>query len=126
MHDYNKNDAIFDENWQTLGESETPLIVNDNNADEDTQDKKPKQKKKKKPKSKFVCLITIQLLISFIIIFILFVLKSMDSATYKKFANWYDAMMRNTIVSNETFDSIDLTPYFSSSTDEVNQTADEM
>jgi len=50
----------------------------------------------------------------------------MDSDIYKQLSSWYNKAMKNTLVSDSTFEDIDLSPYFSSTADELIATSDEI
>lgn len=126
MDDFKQNEIVYDENWQTLDSIQEPVIVSDETQNDSPNDAKSSQKRNVEKHRKFVGLITIQLVVCIIIAFIIFLLKAMDSTTYKRLCDYYHSMMKNTLVSNESFESIDLSPYFSASTDEIVSTVDEM
>ncbi len=118
MEDLRKDEITYDENWQRFDE---PVVSVDNN---DTEDTKPETKEKKPIEKRRLPLITIQLVVCLIIAFVLFILKAMNSDFYKEISLWYSEQMENTLLSNETFEDIDLSEYFPATSDEV-ATADE-
>ena len=125
MQEYRKDEIVYDENWQDFNSScEYTILDNqDEKINEQTDDTKPvKEKKKKTP----IALITIQLIICIVLVFLVFILKSMDSAIYKQLSLWYNEAMKNTLVSDSTFEDIDLSEYFSSTADQLLASDDEV
>lgn len=122
MEDFRKDEIIYDEDWQCFDE---PVLSEQKSADDSDveSDKKPE---KTKPKKLFPALITIQLVVCLIIAFLVFMLKAMNSQTYAQFCNWYNELMSNTLLSNSTFEDIDLSQYFDATTDQVSATNDEV
>lgn len=118
MEDYRKDEIIYDENWQRFDEPVTFVEKND------IEDTKPDIKEKKEKEKRRLPLITIQLIVCLIIAFMLFILKAMNSDFYKELSLWYSEQMENTLLSNKTFEDIDLSKYFPATVDEV-ATADE-
>ncbi len=116
------DDITYDENWQRF-DAPIPAVLYDNDDEEteNAQDNKPIKKRKKT----FPALITIQLLLCLLAAFALFMLKAMNSDTYQKLSNWYEEQMKNTLVSNDAFDDVDLSEYFESSIDEAKPTKNE-
>lgn len=121
MQDYRKDEIIYDENWQRFDEPYKAEVVKTeaDNEPENPQDEKPKEKKP-------IPLITIQLILCFIIAFVIFILKAMDSDTYDKLSSFYNEQMRNTLVSSQRFEDIDLSKYFESTPDELVSSNDEI
>ncbi|MBQ7133690.1 MAG: hypothetical protein IJO20_04255 [Ruminococcus sp.] len=112
MEDFRKDEIIYDENWQRFDE---PVVQHDNNKGEETmpeKEEKPKEKRR-------LPLITIQLIVCLLIAFVLFILKAMNSDFYKELSLWYSEQMEKTLLSNETFEDIDLSEYFPATADEV-------
>ena len=121
MQEYRKDEIIYDEDWKRFDEPSKAVVV-DTNEDITSENREADKKaKEKRP----VSLITIQLIICIIIVFVIFMLKSMDSDTYKNLSNWYNEQMRNTLVSSKTFEDIDLKKYFVETPDELSSTFDE-
>ncbi len=126
MQDYRKDEIIYDEDWQTFDNVQKCEVVPPQPQSE--SDNKDENKNIEIPikKHRTVSLITIQLLLCLIIAFVVFILKSMDSDFYNKISDWYNSMMRYTLVSNETFESIDLSSYFESTSDQLSASNDEV
>ncbi len=114
MEDYRKDEIVYDENWQRFDEPVVQIEKSDS-IEEAVPDKKDKTKKE----TRRLPLITIQLIICLIIAFVLFILKAMNSDFYKDISLWYSEQMQNTLLSNETFEDIDLSKYFPATSDEV-------
>lgn len=117
MSDYRKDEIIYDEDWLTV---DTPLepqyaVPSDEQKEETNQT----QTKKSKRKRTFPALITIQLVVCIIVAFSIFMLKAMNSDTYHQFCDWYNNLMRYTIVPDSTFRDIDLSQYMSASFDQL-------
>lgn len=121
MQDYRKDEIIYDEDWQRFDEPHKAEILS---TDDEIKPENNESKKKKEKKP--IRLITIQLVVCLIIVFVIFMLKAMDSDTYQKLSKWYDEQMRNTLVSSKKFEDIDLSKYFQSSPDELISTDDEI
>ena len=125
MQEFRKDEIVYDENWQNFDtKCEYTILDNDDiKQQEEPEDTLPvKEKKKKTP----IALITIQLVICVLLAFLVFILKSMDSDIYKQLSSWYNKAVKNTLVSDSTFEDIDLSPYFSSTADELIATSDEI
>lgn len=118
MDDYRKDEIIYDENWQSVCE---PIISqNTNDTDNYADDKRNEEESKvKKEKRVFPALISIQLVLCLIIAFSVFILKAMNSDSYKQLCSWYNDLMQETILPNSAFENIDLSQYFSATADEV-------
>lgn len=99
MSEYRIDEITYDNDWQSMDRAQ-PLQSTENQSVE----LPPPQK----PKRRFVPLITIQLLLCIVIGITVFMLKAMNSDTYHKLCEWYDDLMRETLVDNSTFEDIDL------------------
>lgn len=125
MDDFRKDEILYDEDWLRI---DTPVIVD--KASENTQseltDLNKTQNRKEKKKRSFPALITIQLVICLILAFFVFMLKAMNSQTYKDFCDWYNDMMQDTVLSNSTFEDIDLSEFVKATTDQVKASTDEI
>ncbi len=121
MQEYRKDEIIYDEDWQRFDEPSTAEGINAKDNDIDAKTEPEPKKKEKTPLS----LITLQLILCIIIAFVLFMLKAMDSDTYKAISEWYDEQMKSTIVASKKFEDIDLSRYFEASFDEFHSTVDE-
>lgn len=125
MDDFRKDEILYDEDWLRI---DTPVIVD--KASENTQsevtDSNKTQNRKEKKKRSFPALITIQLVICLILAFFVFMLKAMNSQTYKDFCDWYNDMMQDTVLSNSTFEDIDLSEFVKATTDQVKASTDEI
>lgn len=122
MEEFRKDEITYDEDWQCFDE---PVVSEQrpiDNCDVES-DKKPENNK---PKKMFPALITIQLVVCLIIAFLVFMLKAMNSQTYAQFCDWYNELMSDTLLSNSTFEDIDLSQYFEATTDQVSATNDEI
>ena len=115
MEDFRKDEIFYEEDFKTLDEP----VSHQFEKPEDTEPPAPKEKKRRHNKHSFVSLISIQLVLCLIIIFVLFMLRSMDNDIYRQFKAFYDNMMSNTLVSQDSFDDIDLSSYLKASSDEV-------
>ncbi len=122
MEDFRKDEIIYDEDWQCFDEPVVSEQKPIDNSDVES-DKKPV---KNKPKKLFPALITIQLVVCLVIAFLVFMLKAMNSQTYAQFCDWYNELMSDTLLSNSTFEDIDLSQYFEATTDQVSATNDEI
>ncbi len=115
MDEYRNDEIIYEEDWQRV---DTPITANDA-GDTDTRTKRNIELKKPKTKRGFPRLITIQLVICLLIAFCVFILKAMNSDTYKNLCAWYEDMMSETLISNSTFEQIDLSEYLKATADEI-------
>ncbi len=118
MSEYRKDEIIYDEDWlrvDTPLEREYPAQSEEYNAPalDERNIKKPR------PKRTFPALITIQLVVCLVIAFAVFMLKAMNSDVYHQFCDWYNEQMQYTLVSDDTFESIDLSQYLPASFDEI-------
>lgn len=121
MDDFRKDEIIYDEDWQRFDEP----VLNEVKQDEEIIKKPDYNSRVKKPKKLFPALITIQLVVCMIIAFLVFMLKAMNSDTYAQLCDWYNELMSETLLSNSTFEDIDLSKYFDATTDQVNASSDE-
>ncbi len=110
------DDITYDEGWQRF-DTPTPAVLYDD-SDENT-DGIQNNKIVKKHRKTFPALITIQLVLCLLVAFALFMLKAMNSDSYQKLCNWYEEQMKNTLISDNTFEDVDLNRYFESSVDEA-------
>ena len=122
MEEFRKDEITYDEDWQCFDEPVVSEQKQIDNSDVES-DKKPENNK---PKKLFPALITIQLVMCLIIAFLVFMLKAMNSQTYAQFCDWYNELMSHTLLSNSTFEDIDLSQYFEATTDQVSATNDEI
>ena len=122
MEEFRKDEITYDEDWQCFDEPVVSEQKQIDNSDVES-DKKPENNK---PKKLFPALITIQLVVCLIIAFLVFMLKAMNSQTYAQFCDWYNELMSHTLLSNSTFEDIDLSQYFEATTDQVSATNDEI
>lgn len=122
MEEFRKDEITYDEDWQCFDEPVVSEQKQIDNCDVES-DKKPENNK---PKKMFPALITIQLVMCLIIAFLVFMLKAMNSQTYAQFCDWYNELMSDTLLSNSTFEDIDLSQYFEATTDQVSATNDEI
>lgn len=122
MEEFRKDEITYDEDWQCFDEPVVSEQKQIDNSDVES-DKKPENNK---PKKMFPTLITIQLVMCLIIAFLVFMLKAMNSQTYAQFCDWYNELMSDTLLSNSTFEDIDLSQYFEATTDQVSATNDEI
>lgn len=122
MEEFRKDEITYDEDWQCFDEPVVSEQKQIDNSDVES-DKKPENNK---PKKMFPALITIQLVMCLIIAFLVFMLKAMNSQTYAQFCDWYNELMSDTLLSNSTFEDIDLSQYFEATTDQVSATNDEI
>lgn len=125
MEDYRKDNIIYDEDWLSV---DTPLTQEYKHPEEEPDSQK-KTDKDKNPKShkRFPALITIQLVLCMLVAFVVFMLKAMDSQHYKELCEWYSSQMQETIVSDSTFEDIDLSHYFDTADEsDLKATADEV
>lgn len=122
MEDLRKDEIIYEEDWQQLDE---PKCVNSED-DSKEQEKPDMEKQMPKKQRQFPALITIQLVVCLIIAFLVFMLKAMNSDTYARLCDIYDDLMSETLLSNSTFEDIDLSHYFEATTDERCATEDEI
>ena len=127
MSDRRKDEIIYEEGWQSYDADNFEEI--DLSSDDDISDELTLQNdeiiEKKKPKKTVVSLITIQLIISIILAFLVFMFKSINGDTYRTIKNWYTDSMKNTLVPDKTFEDIDLSGYTDSTPDESVATKDE-
>lgn len=122
MEEFRKDEITYDEDWQCFDEPVVSEQKQIDNSDVES-DKKPENNK---PKKMFPTLITIQLVMCLVIAFLVFMLKAMNSQTYAQFCDWYNELMSDTLLSNSTFEDIDLSQYFEATTDQVSATNDEI
>ena len=122
MEEFRKDEITYDEDWQCFDEPVVSEQKQIDNCDVES-DKKPENTK---PKKMFPALITIQLVVCLVIAFLVFMLKAMNSQTYAQFCDWYNELMSDTLLSNSTFEDIDLSQYFEATTDQVSATNDEI
>ena len=118
MSEYRKDEIIYDEDWLRV---DTPLereYPAQSVADSEVPAEQ-RNTRKLRPKRTFPALITIQLVICLVIAFAVFMLKAMNSDVYHQFCDWYNEQMQYTLVSGDTFESIDLSQYLPASFDEI-------
>ena len=126
MEDFRKDEIFYEEDWKHFDE---PVLAQKYEHDsDDTQqtEKSENPKKAEKQKRNFPALITIQLVLSLLIAFLVFMLKAMNSDTYKQLCEYYDELMQETLFSSSVFEDIDLSQYFEATADEVLSTNDEV
>ena len=118
MQDERIDEIVYEGDWQTF---ETPVL-------KDVEEKTEPQTAVSKPKKKrgFISLITLQLVICLLLAFVVFILKTMNGKVYKTLSLWYKNQSRQTLFSNEVFEDIDLSKYFSATKDSAPATYDEI
>ena len=103
MEDFRKDEIFYEEDWKHFDE---PVLAQKYEHDsDDTQqtEKSENPKKVEKQKRNFPALITIQLVLSLLIAFLVFMLKAMNSDTYKQLCEYYDELMQETLFSSSGF-----------------------
>lgn len=123
MEDFRKDEIFYDEDWKQFDE---PVLVEKTEHDSENEEPAKKVEKPEKRKRTFPSLITIQLVVCLIIAFLVFMLKAMNSDTYKQLCKYYDELMQETLLSNSVFEDIDLSQYFEATADEATATNDEV
>lgn len=118
MSDYRKDEIIYDEDWLRV---DTPLEREYPAQSEEYSDPATDNRSVNKParKRSFPALITIQLVLCIVVAFIVFMLKAMNCDIYHQFCDWYNEQMQYTLVSDETFENVDLSQYLPASFDEI-------
>ena len=126
MEDFRKDEIYYDEDWKHFDE---PVLAKKYEHDCDNtseSEKSANHQKVEKPKKNFPALITIQLVLCLLIAFLVFMLKAMNSDTYKQLCEYYNELMQETLFSSSVFEDIDLSQYFEATADEVTSTNDEV
>ncbi len=125
MQDNRKDEILYDEDWLSV---DTPVFVDESfeKSDSTESDEKTHNRKSAEKKRSFPALVTIQLVVCLIIAFAVFMLKAMNSQTYKDFCDWYNEQMQDTLLSNSAFENIDLSQFVKATTDQVKATTDEI
>ena len=96
----NRDTITYDENWQTVCESEVPVILDKDEADaEPSAEPKPFEPPRQ-------LLLTAQLVVCVLIALAAFVLKSVSGDIYQTARNWYITSLNNTAIfdGREHFD----------------------
>lgn len=88
----NRNTITYDENWQTVSESETPVIIGKPLAQEEND---PPSVSKPMPKQ---LLLTVQLILCILIALAAFVLKNIGGEWYETAREWYTENLNNTAI----------------------------
>ena len=116
--DENNNNITYDENWQSVSETEYPVIASSNPEDETSDYNIPKEKKtKRNPPSQL--LVTIQLILYIIIALAAFLLKNMGGTFYSTAHDWYYSNLNSSAIFDGNSD-FDLNSLFNKATaDEV-------
>lgn len=116
--DENNNNITYDENWQSVSETEYPVITSANPEDDAINDNIPiKKKARRNPPSQL--LLTIQLILCIIIALAAFILKNMGGTFYGTAHDWYYSSLNNSAVFDGNSD-FDLNSIFNKATpDEV-------
>lgn len=95
----NKNYITYDENWQSVSESEYPVMREPTEVysekEYDNEVSKPRKRKLGAPKQ---LLITIQLILCVIIALAAFVLKSIGGEIYEMSRDWYYTQLNNSAI----------------------------
>ena len=112
MNEENKNTITYDENWQSVTNSEYPQITEPENEEDESIVLKDKKTKAHKDSTKQY-LITIQLVVCIIIALLAFMLKSFGGEFYTMAQDWYYSQLNNSAIFddsknfslNELFDS---------------------
>ena len=126
MEDFRKDEIYYDEDWKHFDE---PVLAQKYEHDCDITSESEKSaipQKVEKRKKNFPALITIQLVLCLLIAFLVFMLKAMNSDTYKQLCEYYNELMQETLFSSSVFEDIDLSQYFEATADEVTSTNDEV
>lgn len=88
----NRNSITYDDNWQSVSESEVPVILDPAQASEDDV---PEPKSVAPPKQP---LLTLQLVICLLIALAAFVMKSIGGELYQTAHEWYVSNLNNTAI----------------------------
>ena len=88
----NRDTITYDENWQTVCESEVPVILDKDEADAEPV---PEPKSVAPPKQ---LLLTLQLVICLLIALAAFVMKSIGGELYQTAHEWYVSNLNNTAI----------------------------
>lgn len=126
MEDFRKDEIFYEEDWKHFDEPVLAQKYEHDSGDTQQTEKSETPKKAEKQKRNFPALITIQLVLSLLIAFLVFMLKAMNSDTYKQLCEYYDELMQETLFSSSVFEDIDLSQYFEATADEVLSTNDEV
>ena len=96
----NRNTITYDENWQSVCESEVPVILGNGGSDEEPS---PETKQFEPPRQ---LLLTVQLVICLLTALAAFVLKSVGGDIYQTAREWYFSSLNNTAIfdGREHFD----------------------
>lgn len=99
-----KNSITYDENWQSVSNSEYPRITVE--SDEDEALPELEQEPKPKAKAHGSLLITIQLIVCILIALAALILKSIGGELYSAAHEWYYSNLNNSAVfdGNSSFD----------------------
>lgn len=118
MSEENKNTITYDENWQSVTESEYPQISEPENEEENDDIRLNKKSKPPKDSPKQY-LITIQLVACIIIALVAFLLKSFGGEIYTVAHDWYYSQLNDSAIFEDN-QNYDLNEIFGISTqDEV-------
>lgn len=118
MSEYRQNEIIYEEGWR----ESAPVVNNDTPIDEEPFESKAPTEERERSKP---LLITIQLILCLIAALVLFLLKAMDSEGYYSFMDYYRAELQKPIVSQDVFESADVTKLFTQDNVTVQATPDE-
>lgn len=118
MSDYRHNEIIYEEGWR----ESAPVVNNDTPIDEEPSE--PKYPTEDVERSKPL-LISIQLVLCLLAALVLFLLKAMDSEGYHSFMEYYREELQKPIVSQEVFESVDVTKLFAQDKVTIQATPDE-
>lgn len=88
----NRNSITYDDNWQSVSESEVPVILDPTQT---TEDDVPEPKPVAPPKQ---LLLTLQLVICLLTALAAFVLKSIGGELYQTAHEWYVSNLNNTAI----------------------------
>lgn len=114
----NKSYITYDENWQSVSESEYPVLREPTEVYAENYEEIP-EPQKHKPSAPKQLLITIQLVLCIIIALAAFVLKSFGGEIYEIAYNWYYSELNNSAVFDGR-NSFDVNSFFGKATsDEI-------
>ena len=116
MEENRKDSIVYDEQWQRF---DVPEVVENIRVEKHDDSKDRSFENNYRKTRDFPSLITIQLVITLLIAFLVFILKSMDADIYREISKWYNEQMQKTLVSDSTFEDIDLSAYLKASADEI-------
>ena len=100
MNEENKNTITYDEGWESVTESEYPVVGSA--AESENEDKPAPEDKKKKDNSPKQLLITIQLIICILIALAALVIKSIGGEFYATVRDMYYSNLNNSAIFEDS------------------------